>query len=167
MDRGGAGLTQGAFVLDNSVVLAWVLGEPHPHADRVLDLLVDGEARVPGVWPLEFANALLAAERRGRTTHADAVLARDLVLALRIVVVPDCPDRVLEAVAALAREQGLSVYDASYLDLAMREGLPLATLDDRLQEAARRCGVPSISDAGSRSRKLGRGPGGPRRPRRT
>lgn len=132
------------FVLDNSVVMAWTLGEDHPGADRILDLLAETEARVPGIWPLEFGNALVVAERRKRLSEADAVRAREVVLALPIRVVPETPDRVLTAIVALARSQDLSVYDACYLDLAMREGLPLATLDDRMLAAARRCSVPLL-----------------------
>ena len=136
-----------AFVLDNSVVMAWALAEEDPGAERVMNLLVGREGRVAGVWPLEFANALLVAERHNRLSEAGAVEVREMVLALPIRVVSETPDRVLTAVLALAREHGLSVYDASYLDLAMREGLPLATLDERLRDAARRCSVPLLLDS--------------------
>ncbi len=135
-----------AFVLDNSVVMAWVLGEQDARADRVMDLLAEGEALVPGVWPLEFTNALMVAERHGRITGAEAVRACELVLALPIRVVPEAPAHVFAALLALARDQRLSVYDASYLDLAMREGLPLATLDEGIRDAARRCGVPLLAE---------------------
>jgi predicted nucleic acid-binding protein len=133
-----------AFVLDNSVVMAWALGEDHAGADAVMDLLVDAEAVVPSVWPLEFANVLLVAERRRRISEAQAAQIQALVLALPISIVPEAPARVLSTVLALAREHGLSVYDGTYLDLAMREGVPLATLDRRLAEAAQRCGVPLL-----------------------
>lgn len=133
-----------AFVLDNSVVMAWAFGEDHPGAEAVLDLLVDGEAHVPAVWPLEFANVLLVGERRKRLTEADSARVREMVLSLPIAVVPDDPARVLSTVFALARQQGLSVYDATYLDLAMRDGVPLATLDEGLRDAARRCSVPLL-----------------------
>lgn len=103
------------FVLDNSVLAAWVLDEASDYA-----------------------------ERRGRLTAAEVARIRELVLALPIEVVTDHVPRVLTEVLALARHHGLSVYDASTLDLAMREGLPLATLDERLAEAARRCGVPLL-----------------------
>ncbi len=135
-----------AFVLDNSVVVAWALAEENPGSERIMDALADQEARVPGIWPLEFANALLVAERLGRLTEARAVEVREIVLALPIAVVPDDPARVLSTVLALARQLGLSVYDATYLDLAMRDGVPLATLDDRLRDAARRCSVPLLVD---------------------
>lgn len=130
-----------AFVLDNSVVMAWLLGEEDRDADVILDLFLDRQALVPGVWPLEFANATLVAERRKRITEAEAARAREIVRALPIEVVVETPDRVATAILSLAREHGLSVYDASYLDLALREGLPIATLDARLGDAAKATGV--------------------------
>jgi len=135
-------LSNDVFVLDNSVVMAWGLREERTEeAHRVIRMLVQGKARVPAIWPLEFANAMLIAERRKRLSDASAAWLRESILSLPISVVTETPAHVVTAVLALAREQGLSVYDASYLDLAMREGLPLATLDDRLRDAARRCSV--------------------------
>ncbi len=132
------------FVLDNSVLVAWAFDEKSNYADAVGGDLAEKQAIVPAVWPLEFGNTLLVAERRRRLTEAEAARIRDNVLCLGIQVVPDHPPHVLTEVLALARQHGLTVYDASYLDLAMREGLPLATLDERLAEAARRCGVPLV-----------------------
>lgn len=146
MDQGGPGLSNQAFVLDNSVVVAWALGEDNQPAEDVIDLLIQNEARVPMVWPLEFANVLVVAERRKRLTQADVARVREIVLSLPIHVVPDTQTRILTTVMGLARSQGLSAYDATYLDLAMREGLPLATLDKQLQEAARRCQVKLLID---------------------
>jgi len=135
------------FVLDNSIILAWLFHEGEPDADRIMDRLVDGAALAPGIWPLEFANTLVVARRRKRLLEAEAVRAREVVLALPIEIVPDDSGRVLSTVMALAHDQGLSVYDACYLDLAMREGLPLATLDRQLSNAARRCSVPLLTGA--------------------
>jgi len=145
------------FVVDNSVILAWVLDEGKTGADRVMDRLVDGAALTPGIWPLEFANSLVVAERRKRLSEAEAVRAREVVLALPIQVVPDERERVLSSVLTLARDQGLSVYDACYLDLAMREGLSLATLDQGLREAAERCGVPVVPESPGASKPSRRG----------
>ena len=163
-----------ALVLDNSTVIAWALGEGHPGADAVMDLLVDGKARVPSLWPMEFANVLLVAERRKRLTEADAVRVKEMVLSLPMTVVPDDPTRILSTVLALAREQDLSVYDAAYLDLAMREGLPLATVNQKLRDAARRCSVPLLVEEpirpepprGEKRKNPGTGPEAPPRPRR-
>lgn len=130
------------FVVDNSVVVAWGLDESSEYSEGVVERLVSAEALVPGVWPLEFANALSVAERRGRITEAEGVRLRELVMALPISVIPDVVSRIVSEVTRLARQHELSVYDASYLDLALREGVPLATLDKRLLAAAQRCGVP-------------------------
>ena len=132
------------FVLDNSVVIAWGLSEGSEYADEVIERLIDGEALVPSVWPLEFGNALLVAERRRRITEAESTRLRQLIQSLPIAVVPESVGRILSDVLQLARERSLSVYDASYLDLAMREGVPLATLDERMREAAKRCSVPLL-----------------------
>jgi len=135
-------LSRDAFVLDNSVVMAWGLREERTdEAHRVMRMLGQAKALVPAVWPLEFADAMLVAERRKRLSEADAAWLRESILSLPISVEADTTAHVLSAVLALAREQSLSVYDASYLDLAMREGLPLATLDDRMGAAARACSV--------------------------
>ena len=83
----------------------------------------------------------MVAERRGRITAADSQRFVDLLARLPIRTVPDSPDRVLNGCVALARAQQLTVYDASYLDLAVREGAPIATLDERVREAAGRLGV--------------------------
>jgi predicted nucleic acid-binding protein len=133
------------FVVDNSVVMAWCFeDEAGGYADTVLDALAQGEALVPGIWPLEVVNVLLVGERKGRLTAADTTRFLHLLDKLPIQVVPEPPGRVTGAVLTLARDQGLSSYDASYLDLAMREGLPLATLDETLRRAAARSAVPLL-----------------------
>ncbi len=138
-------MSTGAFVLDNSVVMAWGLREERTdEAHRIMRMLGQAKALVPAVWPLEFANAMLVAERRKRLSDADAAWLRESILCLPISVVTETTPHVVTTVLSLARVQGLSVYDASYLDLAMREGLPLATLDDRLRSAAQACSVPLL-----------------------
>lgn len=132
------------IVIDNSVVIAWVLEEGSEAANEIIGSLAEVQALAPSIWPLEFANSLLVAERRKRVTEAEAMRARDIVLGLDIEVCPDHPQRILTEILALGRLHGLSVYDASYLDLAMREGVPLATLDGPLSSAARRAGVPLV-----------------------
>ncbi|MBC7292942.1 MAG: type II toxin-antitoxin system VapC family toxin [Thermoleophilia bacterium] len=136
-------MAETSFVLDASVALAWGFeSESNSYTEAVLEALVEGQAFVPGVWLLEVGNGLLVAERRGRLTHADVVQFLSLLQELPITVELECPERMLGEVLALAHEQGLSTYDASYLDLAMRLGLPLATQDQVLRQAASRCGVP-------------------------
>jgi predicted nucleic acid-binding protein len=133
------------IVIDNSVVIAWVLEEGDDIANTIVGSLSEVSAVAPAIWPLEFANTLLVAERRKRISEAETQRARDIGMALGIVVVPDHAPRVLTEVLSLARLHGLTAYDASCLDLAIREGVPLATLDTRLADAARRAGVALYS----------------------
>ena len=99
---------------------------------------------MPSIWPLEVANGLRAAERRGRLDLADLSRVRDLLLSLPVQV--DAVDLrlALNEVAEIARTLDLTAYDAAYLALAARRGLPLATIDDRLQEAAQSSGVELV-----------------------
>jgi len=135
------------FVLDNSVAMAWCFDdEGSEYARRVLDRLDEETALVPALWPLEVSNAIRTAERRQRLQSPDVVRFTELVRALPITI--DAPDlaRALGSVLNLAREYGLTTYDAAYLELAMRERIPLATLDDDLRAAARRAGVPMVGE---------------------
>lgn len=130
------------FVLDASVTLAWAFrDEMNPYTAAVLRSLATEEAFVPSVWPLEVGNGILVAERRGRLTQAETVQFLTLLRHLPIQLEAETAERVLRETISLARERGLSTYDASYLDLAMRVGVPLATQDQDLREAAARCGV--------------------------
>lgn len=130
------------FVLDASVTLAWCFSdESSEMADRVLDRLEGEEAIAPAIWPLEVANGLRTAERRGRLDLADMAQVRELLTALPVEVVGVPLDAALGEVAELARQLDLSAYDASYVALAARRGLPLATADDRLRRACQQAGV--------------------------
>ena len=135
----------GRFVIDASVVMAWCFeDEGDSYADAVLESLEDGEALAPAVWPLEVGNVLIAAERKQRLNRAASIRFLELLGALPIHVEQEAPERMLNEIVSLAREQKLSTYDASYLDLAMRRGLPLVTRDAALAQAARKCGIPSF-----------------------
>jgi predicted nucleic acid-binding protein len=135
------------FVVDNSVVMAWCFAdEVSDYADAALDCLEDGEAIVPAIWPLEIGNVLLVAERKSRLDKADVVRFLELVGSLPIFVEQESPERMLTDIIALARDLRLSTYDASYLDLAMRSGLPLVTQDKLLVKAAQKCGVPMLGE---------------------
>jgi predicted nucleic acid-binding protein len=132
------------FVIDNSVVMSWCFeDEVNPYADTVLESLRDGEAFVPGIWPLELGNVLLVAERKKRLGEASAVRFLELVIGLPLTVEQEAPQRTLTEIVSLARELKLSTYDASYLDLAMRLGLPMSTLDVSIRKAAKRLGIPT------------------------
>jgi predicted nucleic acid-binding protein len=137
-------LTFQQFVIDNSVVMSWCFeDEVNPYADTVLESLRDGEAFVPGIWPLELGNVLLVAERKKRLGEASAVRFLELVIGLPLTVEQEAPQRTLTEIVSLARELKLSTYDASYLDLAMRLGLPMSTLDVSIRKAAKRLGIPT------------------------
>ena len=130
------------IVVDASVSLAWCLqDEQSDYAGRVLDRLREDTATAPDVWAIEVANGLLVAERRSRLSPAGTAEAHTLLSALPIVLAEQSLDDALGILLPLARTHRLTIYDAAYLHLAMREGLPLATLDEDLKTAAQRTGV--------------------------
>lgn len=133
------------FVIDNSVVMAWCFqDQTSKYTEAVLDRLVASEAYAPAIWPLEVGNVLLVAEKKNILSKADVIRFLSLVQGLPVIVEQESPDRMLTEILALARERHLSTYDASYLDLAMRLGLPLATQDKALSMAAKKCRVPLL-----------------------
>jgi predicted nucleic acid-binding protein len=130
------------FVLDGSVTLVWgFTDEDDDYAAAILDKMPELQAHVPGLWPLEVANALLVGERRGRTTPANAAHFLALLSTFPIAIDDETVSRAWVETMHLARTHNLSSYDASYLELAMRLGLPLATLDGKLKVAAIAVGV--------------------------
>lgn len=137
----------GRFVLDNSIVMSWCFeDENDTSAESALERLQDDIALVPAIWPLEVGNVLLVAERRRRLSEADSVRFLAMLAALPIQTEPETLQRAMSQILSLAREHKLSTYDASYLDLAMREGVPIATLDQRLRHAAKNCRVALLPD---------------------
>ncbi len=131
------------FVLDCSVAMSWCFDdETNIYADEVLGSLLTAEAVVPALWPLEVANVLVVAEIRKRLTEAQMVRAVALLQALPISVDEATAQQALGATLTLAREHSLSAYDAAYLELAMRGGFPLATVDKKLTQVILHCGVP-------------------------
>jgi predicted nucleic acid-binding protein len=123
------------FVLDASVTACWAFeDETHPVADHALERIRKEEALVPSLWWFEVRNTLISNERRGRVTEADTAAILRGLSRLRVTV-DRSPDEA--SVLTLARKHRLTVYDASYLELAQREALPLATLDADLIRAAR------------------------------
>ena len=134
------------FVLDNSVVSGWYLeSQATPYGDSVAERLRDDRAGVPPIWELELANVLRTACLRGALDLQAATAA-----ATRIVGLPIDVDRkpvsTLELLG-LAMRFGLSSYDAAYLELALRAALPIATVDERLAQAARTAGVGVLGSA--------------------
>ena len=131
-----------SFVLDASVALSWCFeDDSSDYSDRILDALMTDEAMVPHLWTLEVANGLVVAERRGRLDQAKADGFIRTILALPIAMDPGSRSAAFLELRRLARAHRLSVYDASYLDLARRHGLPLATRDTALVDAADKEGV--------------------------
>lgn len=130
------------FILDNSVAMAWGFeDEAEPYAKALLDLMPTARAYVPSLWPLEVANALLVGERRRRISPADTAKFLSLLGAFPITVDDETTAKAWGDTLGLARAHHLSAYDAAYLELAMRRGLPLATLDSKLKDAAAALGV--------------------------
>ena len=134
------------FVLDASVALAWCFHDEATAASAaLLDRLASDEtAEVPAIWALEVANILVMAEKRKRLDAAAVALFVALLETLDLRADDAPAGRAFGEILALARREGLSSYDAAYLDLAMRRGLPLATRDKALVQAARRAGVAVI-----------------------
>lgn len=134
------------FVRDNSVVVRWLLNdggeERLAYAAKVLDLLTEdtGEALVPGVWSLEVANVLVKAQAKGLVSEARASAFVGLLADMNITVDTSTAARALGDTLQLARRFKLSSYDAAYLELALREGLHLATLNADLQSAMEQVG---------------------------
>jgi predicted nucleic acid-binding protein len=135
------------FVIDNSVVMSWCFkDQANSYADSILEKLTEAIAYVPSVWSLEVVNVLLAAERKKCISEADSVRFISLLSQLPIVVEYESPEKAMKDLLGLARAHSLSSYDASYLDLAMRKGLPLATLDEKLRKAAEATKVALLTD---------------------
>lgn len=135
-----------AFVLDCSVAMAWVFpDEATGTTDELLESLVGGSAFVPGLWPVEVGNVLLVATRRGRVDVLEWPRIREFVEALPIEIDPVSLSGAMGASLDLAHRHTLSLYDAMYLELAVRLRMPLATLDRALGEAARAEGIEVLA----------------------
>lgn len=138
------------FVLDNSVVMRWLLqdgsDERLTYAAKVLDILTQesSEALVPGIWALEAGNVMLKAQAKSLVSEARGAAFVGLLQDMAIIADPHTADHALSDTLQLARRFKLSSYDASYLELAMREGLALATLDDDLRRAMLQTGVALV-----------------------
>lgn len=145
-----------AFVVDASVTLPWFLvDERTAFTDSLLDAINRIEYWAPSVWRLEVPNALLVAEKKRRIDRARRLEALDQASRLRVKVDPAPPD--MQAISAVAERRQLSTYDAAYLELAMRQGFGLITLDRQLAQAALAEGVavqsPGRSGAAQRRRR--------------
>ncbi len=138
-----------SFVLDNSVTMRWLFGDGKPqelaYAGRVLDAMQDGKALVPMTWGLEVANVIAKAEAKALVTEARSGAFLEMLEEVEIEVDTATFAHALSDTLQLARRYKLSAYDASYLELALRTGLPLASLDEDLQKAAKKAGVKKFA----------------------
>jgi predicted nucleic acid-binding protein len=132
------------IVLDASMALAWIFERPTPaeaeRADRVLGEAERVEMCVPVLWRTEVANALLVGERRKVVTEAEVIGYLARLDNLPITADNAQPIARRDQGMALARQYGLSAYDAAYLELALRKGATLATFDRKLADAMRSAG---------------------------
>lgn len=134
------------LVVDASITLSWYLAdEESEYANRVLDSLRRDQGLVPSIWSLEVANGLLVAERRGRVTRAEVTRVSAVILSLPILLREVNLESALGHILELGYDWNLTAYDAAYLNLAMQEALPIATLDANLRRAAAQVGVPLVS----------------------
>ena len=134
-----------AFVLDCSVTMSWLFAdETSNYALSVQEQLQYNIAKVPSIWSLEVINVLCVAERKNRVNKYQSLQFRNLLKELPIVVDLVGVNKSMYEVFDLAREYDLSAYDASYLELAIRESIPIATLDQKLMNAAKLISVELV-----------------------
>ncbi|OGS80276.1 MAG: twitching motility protein PilT [Gallionellales bacterium GWA2_55_18] len=133
------------FVMDNSVTMRWFFGDGKPqeiaYAGKVLDAMKKTSAHVPATWGLEVANVIAKAEAKGFVTEARSGAFLEMLEGVDIEVDTATFAHALSDILQLARRYKLPSYDASYLELALRLGMPLATFDKDLQKAAKKAGV--------------------------
>lgn len=141
------------LVLDASMALSWLLPDEASEVSVAVQAEVakSRDVWVAAHWRLEVANSLCMAERRKRLDATGIAQAVALFTQLPVRVDPETNDRASAETLSLARQHTLSVYDAAYLELALRRGATLATLDGPLRAVSKKLGVPilpkKLSDA--------------------
>jgi predicted nucleic acid-binding protein len=135
-----------SFVVDASVGFAWVYqSQATSDTDKLLHEVAAGATVVvPGLWFLEMANVLLLAQRRKRLTAAQRQAALQKLAAMQLTVDEEGARQAFNKISELADSNGLTIYDATYLELALRRSLPLASRDEALKSAAKQCGVKTL-----------------------
>jgi len=127
------------FVLDCSITMAWCFeDESTDYTDTILENLKDATAVVPTIWPLEVANVLLLSQKNKRITEIQSANFIEILSILPIVVDQSTTFRAMHSILVLAGQSDLTIYDAAYLELALREKIPLLTLDKKLIKAAKK-----------------------------
>ncbi|MBK7643236.1 MAG: type II toxin-antitoxin system VapC family toxin [Planctomycetes bacterium] len=125
------------LVLDASVALAWCFeDESSDYTEGLLDELLETKVAAPELWALEVTNGLLVAVRRKRIDEEQLTGALEFLDGLPIELTPTPKGRAMGRILEIAAESGLTIYDATYLELAERLDLPLAALDGALRRAA-------------------------------
>lgn len=133
------------FILDASIALAWCFeDEATPQTTLLLEELEFKTALVPSIWPLEISNILLSAQRKKRISFADMMQLLEMIASLNIQLETETIEKHFHETLSLAYNENLTTYDASYLELAIRLGLPVATKDKQLRQACINLGVKLI-----------------------
>ena len=133
------------MVVDRSVALTWCFEDEQTAASlALLEQIVENGAVAPSLWPLEVLNALITAERRKRVDAAQRQRLTGFLRDLPIVLDDETAAQAWSATVQMAERHRLTVYDAAYLELAQRRGLPLASLDQELRAAAEVAGVALV-----------------------
>jgi predicted nucleic acid-binding protein len=135
------------IVVDASVMVAWLLNEPHLSlGDEVYGLLATERIFVPAHWPAEIGNAMVMSIRRGRMSVADQSSMMRRLSTLDLVVQPHAEPAAIDRLVQLAVQEGLTAYDAAYVALARDTGSALATIDREMRASAKRLGVVLLPD---------------------
>lgn len=130
------------FVLDCSVTMAWCFkDEASAYSDQILELLNKSEGLVPDLWLLEVCNVLVLAEKHSRIKVADSIRFMELLLNLPLNIEEALNFNQALSILNISRQYHLTSYDATYLELALRKGIPLATQDHALRKASQKSGV--------------------------
>ena len=142
-----------SIVIDASMTLAWLFerqqASDQEQANRLLAACGDSPWWIPGLWHLEVTNALLVAERRSVLPQAESDRFLAGLSGLPMLTDTDPTPERGTRILALARNHGLSTYDATYLELAQRLGARLASFDRQLNRAAGVIGVPLVAESES------------------
>jgi predicted nucleic acid-binding protein len=145
VDCEGAALNA-EFIVDASVGIAWVYqSQATPETDHLLNQVAAGATVVvPGLWFFEMSNILLIAQRRHRLTVGQRKAAMEKLTAMQLTVDEEGTRNAFGKTSELAEKYGLTIYDATYLELALRRSLPLASRDEALRNAAKQCGLKAL-----------------------
>lgn len=132
------------FVLDCSLTMAWLFeDEGNQATDDILHQMKNRIAVVPTIWPLEVANVLLISQKHKRISAAKAAGFIDALADLPIIVDETTSSRAMHSIYTIAETNRLAIYDAAYLELAIREKIPLLSLEQDMVKAAKKMKVPT------------------------